>query len=246
MAFAFLGCAQKSSKTAENPEAFTADQLYQKTLKAHGNDSFLSNKINFKIKDASYECFIDQGRYNFEMKREVNNVQNKLTYTGGYIEYRRNDTIQNIDGTRYSIVEKSIFGFPFTYFAPFTLNTNDITLTTLPDATIRSSHYYSLKATFAPEGDNTTGDEIIMYINQESYVVTYFALNFNKISSDKLLFKRNTNFRHVDGILFYDYDLFVENNPDGLNELYQKYNNASLEHLGPVEIVNPILTPLTD
>lgn len=234
----FCNCKTDNSK---NSNELTARQIFNKVSQTHGKETFFNSNINFEITNARYEVSTPMGRYNFKMTRVVDEKINVISYDGGFLQHTINSEIQDLNTASYSVVERSIFGFPFSYFIPFTLDNTDVHLTLLPETTIQLNPYYAVKTSFLTKDDNPKKDEIILYIDKKDFTIVYLALDFGLISSKKM-FKRCYNIRSIDGVLFYDYALFVDDPEATLEELYLKFNNSTLEHVATIEVNNPTVT----
>lgn len=231
-----FSCAQKETTTKPNTST-TSKKLFNEILNAHGVNKFESSKVSFQIDDTQFTHIIDDGRSKITQVRTKENKIHKAQYYGGSIQYYIDNELQ--DDTYYprAMLERSLYGFVFTNTIPFSLRTNDVRLKSLNDVTIRKEEHYVLEVTFTEiESDNP--DRFLLYINKKNNHISYIALK-HKLTSNIPQFRRLTNPRVINGILFQDYIIFTpENTTLPLDQLQQYYENADLKVVRNIDLNN--------
>ncbi|MFC4634930.1 DUF6503 family protein [Dokdonia ponticola] len=230
-----VSCTQKTNtkdKTVLNE--ITPDELLQKTINAHGGESFKNSLIEFNIDKTFFSLQYDNGRANFKQIRQVNNDKHLLSYKYGLIEYFINDSLQSEEKYSKRMAEISLFGFLYTFSIPFNLTTNDVILSRQPNVIIRQKEYFTLDVQFTKIPD-LPEDHFLLYIDVNTYEIGYTAIQHD-LSGSKQQFRRMTEPKRIKDILFQDYILFHANDTiTPLEKLYTKYNQSDLKVIRTIQ-----------
>lgn len=230
-----VSCSQKKStnnKTVLNE--ITPNELLQKTINAHGGESFKNSLIEFNIDKTSFSLQYDNDRANFKQTRQVNTDKHILTYRYGLIQYFINDSLQPEELYSKKMAEISLFGFLYTFSIPFNLTTNDVIISRQPNVTIRQKEYFTLDVQFTKVPD-LPEDHFLLYIDVNSYEINYAAIQHD-LSGSKPQFRRMIEPKRIKDILFQDYILFHANDTiTPLEKLYAKFNQSDLKVIRTIQ-----------
>jgi hypothetical protein len=231
-----VSCKQKNSLETNKPIEITSKELLQKAMDAHGGEqAFKSSSIDFKIEQTAFNLQYDEnGRADFKQIRQLNSETHELSYKYGLIQYTINDSVQPDDAYSKRMAEISLFGFLYTFSIPFNLTTNDVIISKQPNVTIRQKEYYTLDVQYTKIPD-LPEDRFLLYINVDSYEIEYVALEHD-LSGSKPQFRRMTNPKKIEGLLFQDYILFHRNDTiTPLEKFYTKYNQSDLKGVRTIQ-----------
>lgn len=228
-----ISCQQKDKTSKE----INAVNLLDRVIEQHGGQTYFSKKIGFTINDTQYSIAYPKGRALYTMERNYNEIHNKVIYDGGYLKYYKNDSLQEDNSFPYRIIERSLYGTLYGLSIPFNLNNKEYSFSLLENVTIRSQNYYVLQAT-SPDLQEKKTNEVLLYVAQDDYTIDYLAIDYNAIALQKQ-FRRLTNDRKIDHILFQDVVIFVaQDSTLSLDKYYTHYNNPKLKHTKTIELKN--------
>lgn len=223
---ALYSCNNSSTETLDT--AYDQEKVLQNILETHGVKSFDENTIHLKIENTKYTHRMMEGRPFLSQERIKDLQTHKATYYGGTVNYLIDGSLQDESTYPRMMLERSLYGFLQTYFIPFTLRTNDVKWSSLPEVTIRSAEYFVLQGQITNEIP-LPPDTYILYIDKEKFTIDYLALR-HPLTSNVNQFRRMINPRKINGVLFQDYIIFTpKDSTIPLEQLYEYFNKTDLK-----------------
>lgn len=236
--FAFVVLTALSCNTTDN-----AQQIVNKTIKAHGSHLLEDAMVEFDFRDRHYTYTRKGGTYEYtrEWEDSVGMVKDYLTNEGAYRTINSEKvTVEQEQMDKYANSVNSVH-----YFAtlPYSLNDPAVNKDYLGTTSINNQSYHLLKVYFEEEGGGKDFEDIFLYwIHESDYTIDYLAYSY-KTDGGGSRFRSAYNRRVIDGIVFQDYinykPLDEKNTPlEGLAALFEK---GELEELSRIETENVVV-----
>lgn len=235
--FFFVNCESERSaitEVAKNPVLTKAEQVFNKSLAAHGGKLY---------EDAHYEFTFRGKQYTFK------NMGDHYAYT---LEYEKNDTtivdlldnnsfVRKVNGEVEELTEKKDKAGrealnSVIYFAtlPHKLQDKAVNKSYAGTINIKGKAYEVLKVTFEEEGGGTDFDDTYHYwINEETGLIDYLAYNYT-VNGGGVRFRAANNTRKVDGIVFQDYVNYKAELGTALSNLPGLWEKGELKKLSDI------------
>jgi len=221
--FSFTGCKN-------SPKELSAEDILEKTIIAHGGDSYNNSIITFGLDDLQYKLLRNNTVRQSEITRHIDSTVYKATYKNGYTQHYINDIEQQETYFSKKFIDARLDGFSFIFSIPHSLKRNSIKLKKLEDVKIKNINYYVVKATEEIIDKNDI-NEFIIYVNPKTFLVEYTAQEYD-LHLNLKIFKRAHNTRTIENIVFSDYYLFKPHlDTTKLENLYKYFNVNDLKEL---------------
>lgn len=234
LAFLALGCSQK--------QELSAIDILKKSAENSGYDRFINSKITFDIKDFHYTINRKHNDVVYTVERTKDSINYLATYNNGQAAYFINSE-QQPAGTYELFTNFRLEGLVNTLSIPHIFFDYGVKARRVDDVEIRNIQYYSLYVTITNPDKEKPDDVFILYINKESFLVDYFADNY-QLTNNKNLFRRLYNSRVVEGIRFYDHYVFISRVEDTpLEDLYKNFNIGAVLSTNNFQLENITVTP---
>ncbi len=239
----FASC--KEYQKNQDGELLDGKTILEKCIENHGGSIFNSSNIKLTTNDIDYEMVNYQYKVKYSMRKFFNKDLHVVNYDRGYVQYFINDSLRNSNAYNNFVVNTRLDNFLYLLSIPFNLDFNGTITERLEDVTIRSKDYYSIHISF-PKIEDVPENEFILYIDKESFQMSFLALKYNILGSS-ISFRRFMNPRTVDGVMFQDYISFTpkEDSNATLQDLYIEYNKATLKDAKPIKLKKISVSPIT-
>jgi len=217
-----------------------AEQLINKTIKAHGGSLYDNASYTFIFRQKEYTFTNNGSDYRYEMKNET---EADLIH-----DVLENDILTRIVNDKpIKLNEKQIKTYTgalnsVIYFATLPYKLNDATVNKAFKGTtsIKNEDYNIIEVTFNKEGGGQDhDDEFYFWINTKTNTIDYLAYNY-RVNGGGVRFRSAYNARTVDGIRFQDYINFKAPVNTLLKDLPKLYENGELKELSRIETENII------
>lgn len=231
-----LTCCNKADKFTPQHNPESSSETFLKILQAHGDSLFMNSTIEFQVNNTNYLLTHNHNRRIIEMTQDFGSNNHRVFYDGGNIQYFINDSLYPKSGYNQEIINLKLDVFPYLFGIPNYLKNTDTKLRNIAPQEIRNKNYLSIKAVVY-NGEHTPADHYILYINPENYIVEYLSIDHHQF--DNFSFRRNTNFRRINGVLFSDFYAFsISRDSTVIYNLANKFNTTELKYLNKVEYKN--------
>lgn len=184
----------------------SAKEIILKSIEAHGGDKVYNSQFSFDFRNTHYQARYTNGNYVLS-RQFADSLENSIkdVLTNDSFERIINDTSVTVAKEweiKYSNSVNSVFYF---FRLPFNLNDEAVILTYLGKGTIENTEYFKVKITFSEDGggDDFT-DQFVYWFNSETYVLEYFAYEYETSGGGKR-FRKAINQRTINGLLVSDY-----------------------------------------
>lgn len=234
--FFFAGLILLTTSCAHK-ETLDANQIIDKSIKAHGADLLAHATMDFKFRDATFSITRENGTFEYTKRAIVNENIIKDVLTNQTSMRYINDVPQQLADsvqTRYTNSLNSVV-----YFAqlPYSLDGSAVYKELLGDKHIKGTDYYKVKVSFDPNGGGEDHeDEFIYWINQHNFLVDYMAYSYCEVECG-YRFRQSVNTRVINGITVQDYKNYKEKvqDPD-LTQMDAFFINGELELLSEIQL----------
>ena len=221
----------------EEMKTLAAEEILSYSIESSGGEDFMNSSISFNIDDFNYQIIRQGNIQDFQVVRQVDTIQYKAIYKNGYSAYFINDINQEEIAHSRKFIETRLEGETYIFSIPHVFKQNATIVSKMEDVYIDQKKYYSLHITFKVIEDDPE-DEFYLYIDQETFLVDYYAYKFD-LTGNRRLFKKAINRKNIEGIAFTDYWAFSSPvDSTALKDLYKLYNIKSLQGLAKIEYQN--------
>lgn len=215
----------------------TAIAIIQKSIHAHGMDTFSKKKISFEFRDKNYS---------------VARMENSFVYTRSWqddsLGFVQDSLVNSVDFSRYIDGEKASLSELWEgryansvnsvlYFTQLPLGLLDeaVIATYLGMAEVMGEPYHKIKVTFREEGGGEDFDDVYCYwIHSESFLLDYLGYEF-QVDGGGTRFRKAINRTKNEGIVLQDYINYKSEDPStSILAHDQLYENGNLKELSRI------------
>jgi hypothetical protein len=196
-------CEQQGEN--EKVEMSKMDEVFAKTLKAHGGDLYETAEYELVFRDKSYTFRNDGSDYHYTATSQKGDSIIIDELVNGIISRKINGDLQELTEKQ----EKSYFESlnSVIYFAtlPHKLKDEAVNKVYMGETKIKGKDYHVMKVSFNEEGGGTDHDDNFYYwLNKSSHLIDYLAYDYTD-GDGGVRFREANNTRNIDGIVFQDY-----------------------------------------
>lgn len=236
LAFLFASCSSPSAKKDDTTVASKAEQIIEEAIAFHGGDAYNDANIGFGFRQKMYHAHIspDGFQYSQEYTDSLGSHYRVLTNSGYTAKL---NSIPLELSPKDSVSAASALN-SIIYFAllPRFLSDDAVHAKLLDNETINTKEYYTIRVTFSEAGGGDDFEDVYRYwFDTEDYSMDYLAYSFWENEGGSR-FRKATNVRRVNGILFQDYINYTGPSPDSLEYISGLYREGKLEKLSEIKL----------
>ncbi len=222
----------------------TAQDVVDKSIVAHGGDSYKIFDAAFDFRDKHYTVRRIEGEYVYtrSFTDSTGHYYDELTNQG--FTRLRNDTVVTLAEDRTKAFTNSVNSVIYFALLPYGLNDPAVIKKMVGKTTLEGEPYYLIEVSFEQAGGGTDfEDKFLYWIHTSSYTMDYMAYSY-QTNGGGLRFRKAYNPQVVGGIRFQDYINYKPRDEKNttLQDLEQLYTKGDLEELSRIEVKNLIVT----
>lgn len=201
--FQFIAFAILLSACSQVP---TAEQILERSIKAHGGEKTYNATISFDFRDKHYVGTYKNGTYKIA-RHFSDSVENNYVdvLTNNSFNRTVNDSLVTVTEEWVGKYSNSINAVFYFFRLPFNLKDDAAILTYLGKGTLEGKEYYKLKVTFIEDGGGEDFDDVFVYwFNAATYTLDYLAYEYATEGGGKR-FRKAINQRAENGWIISDY-----------------------------------------
>ncbi len=227
-------------------EKSNVKEIISKTILKYGGDNYKACKIKFNFRDKHYYIFKNNGKFIYKRVFSENNklIEDELNNSG--FSRKVNGKAVNIPVEQAKAYSSSINSVVYFALLPYPLNDKAVKAELLNSSIINGKDYYKIKITFSKNGGGEDYNDIFIYwIDKKNLSMDYLAYLFH-VDGGGIRFRKATNVRNINGIIFSDYINYKPSNSniniEQLDKLFlekklMKVSDINLENIN-VKILN--------
>lgn len=222
-----------------SPKAHYADDIVAKAIAAHGGQRFEDCVIEFDFRRMRMKITRDHGRFSYsrEFERDGETILDVLTNEGfqRFVDGQKTE-LSTRDSTRFASSVNSVAYF---VLLPFPLNDPAVIKNFSRPLFINGEPYYEIGVTFKREGGGKDfEDEFVYWFHQAHFTMDYLAYRSDD-SDDGTRFRHAIKQEKTGGILLADYDNFVAQGLDNLQDYPALFEKNELKKVSEIVLENP-------
>ncbi len=230
------------SASCKKEPTYSALQILQKSSDSAGYSILKNSEITFNIKDFHYKINRRGHDVEYIVERTQDTTTYLATYRNGLTEYFVN-TEKQPPGTYELFTNTRLEGLVNSLSIPHIFLDYGVKAQREEDVTIRQKTYFTLNVSITNPDPEKEDDIFILYIDKETFLVDYFADQY-QLTGNKKLFRRLYNSRYVNGVRFYDQYVYISRVDDTpLELLYSNFNIGAVQSTNNFELQNITVTP---
>lgn len=239
--FLILFCVSCSSESEETDvdERSRSEVIIDSAIAVTGGDLLDNGTISFTFRNRAYlmendsRKFLYQSSYQTDFGFLINRLNNagfERSIDSKPIVLSESDSLSG------AAALNSVIYFAF---LPYQLKAQAVNSSYGGMETIGEVEYHKINVSFDKEGGGRDHeDEFIYWIHPETYKVDFLAYSF-EVNDGGTRFRQAKNSRHINGILFQDYNNFKgPADPDSLKQISRLFNEKKLELFTEIKLEN--------
>lgn len=237
VAFLSLSCTRKDAANQET--ASPEEVLLDKALAYHFENGSDSLQVSFQMRGRDYTASLHNGAFEYTRQytdtsgayaATLTNLGLVETRNGAPILYSTKDSISRAGGVN-SVIYFSLL--------PIFLKDEAVNICCMQREVIDGKAYDRLEVRFSQDGGGTDNDDVYLYwIDPLDGSMDFLAYSF-QVNERGTRFRKATNPRRVNGVLFQDYINFIgPSDPDSLTYISSAYRENRLDTLSLIELEN--------
>lgn len=222
------------SSDSTNPQ-----KIIDKSIEAAGGDRFLRSTIEFDFRDRHYITRRTGGTFSHEriFKDSTVTIHDYLTNDGFYREI--NNARAAIPDSMAAKYTRSVNSTIYFALLPYGLNDPAVKKKLLGKTSFDGQSYFTVQITFEQQGGGEDFNDIFLYwIHESQFTIDYMAYLYYT-DGGGLRFRKATNPRKINGILFQDYINYEPKQDSVTVDMMEAlYKQNALKELSRIELKN--------
>lgn len=204
-------------------EPLDAQKIIEKTIDAYGGNRLYASDIQFDFRDIHYRSYTNGGDFSYEriiQSDSLGEIHDVLNNEG----FKRtiNSEVVELDEIWTGKYSRSVNSVVYFFRIPFNLNDEAVSKSLLSESTIDDQLYYRVQVSFSEDnGGEDFDDSFVYWINQESFIIDYFAYSYSTDEGGKR-FRKMINQREINGLQVVDY---INYEPKDLSKPIEEYGS---------------------
>lgn len=248
---AVLACAPadgevtgETASSGQDAATPTAPDIVDRSIAAHGWDALPEHEVRLVVssRSGSFRVRARPGDvFEYEVHSEVDGEPRTHLWTNDSITVRVGGEEQPLeDAEAVQRAEDFVSARVYFLFLPYRLNDPSARRTDLGTEAWDGEELHKVKVSFAPSTSTDAGSEFLYWFDPESAELRQFAYDFR----NGLRFRRVTNPRRIEGMLFYDQENWAQNGRGlSVDALTPQYVEEEMELLSVVELSEIYVLP---
>lgn len=230
-----FACAEGPGEAVEVKRS-RVDQIIDSAIAFHGGERYDDMRVSFRLRDRDYSIFRKGGNFAYTSQHSdsLGMYTRELTNAG---------FVENMDGKKLVLSAKdslshaeSVNSVVYFTLLPYFLNDPAVFKTLDGKDTLDQRMYHRVKVTFAEQGGGVDHDDVYYYwFDEDDYSMDYLAYSFT-VNDGGSRFRKATNMRRINGIVFQDFENYKGPAPDSLEYIAGLYKEGDLKLLSTVDI----------
>ena len=215
-----------------------AQEIVDKSIKAHGGEFFQQSIIEFDFRGRHYVRKRDKGIFEFrrEWQDSLGFIQD-IVNNEGFARLLNSEPIE-VNPEWQAKYSRSVNSVIYFSLLPFRLNDPAVIKKLIGEDIIEGNEYLLVEIKFQQEGGGEDFQDVFIYwINKQNFEVDFFAYSY-ETDGGGVRFRAAQNKRRIGGILFQDYRNYSEPKESklGLAEIGGEYKKGRLPLLSEINL----------
>jgi hypothetical protein len=225
----------------QRPEKVERLEIVERAIAFHGGELFAGSETEYEICSQS-GCFevrsrVEGGLFDHEVTGRVKNRTQRVRTTNDRVEWWRDGEQHEVEPFREQALRNWVMERVYFAFLPYRLDDPSVWKQDLGHETWGGRALHKVKVTFDPGSSTDSSDEFLYWFDPETGRLEQFAYSYHR-DPGGVRFRRLSNFRRVEGILFYDQENFGKDEPGLAVESVTPASAGDLEKVSTVELKN--------